>query len=136
MLMHALNAPVDEIPLVIAKGPAGTGKTMLAIACGLAHTYNKLSRSSSKYEDNDYDQILITRSNTISDNDLGFLPGDLEEKMSPLVAPFMDNMQTIFAGKEHDLATANNRLILLWNEVLCESKQSVIYVDDPFQDPI
>lgn len=110
MLMHALNAPVDEIPLVIAKGPAGTGKTMLAIACGLAHTYNKLSRSSSKYEDNDYDQILITRSNTISDNDLGFLPGDLEEKMSPLVAPFMDNMQTIFAGKEHDLATAKQQI--------------------------
>ena len=110
MLMHALNAPVDEIPLVIAKGPAGTGKTMLAIACGLAHTYNKLSRSSGKYEDNDYDQILITRSNTISDNDLGFLPGDLEEKMSPLVAPFMDNMQTIFAGKEHDLATAKQQI--------------------------
>lgn len=110
MLMHALNAPVDEIPLVIAKGPAGTGKTMLAIACWLAHTYNKLSRSSSKYEDNDYDQILITRSNTISDNDLGFLPGDLEEKMSPLVAPFMDNMQTIFAGKEHDLATAKQQI--------------------------
>ena len=110
MLMHALNAPVDEIPLVIAKGPAGTGKTMLAIACGLAHTYNKLSRSSSRYEDNDYDQILITRSNTISDNDLGFLPGDLEEKMSPLVAPFMDNMQTIFAGKEHDLATAKQQI--------------------------
>lgn len=110
MLMHAMNAPVDEIPLVIAKGPAGTGKTMLAIACGLAHTYNKLSRSSSRYEDNDYDQILITRSNTISDNDLGFLPGDLEEKMSPLVAPFMDNMQTIFAGKEHDLATAKQQI--------------------------
>lgn len=110
MLMHALNAPVNEIPLVIAKGPAGTGKTMLAIACGLAHTYNKLSRSSSRYEDNDYDQILITRSNTISDNDLGFLPGDLEEKMSPLVAPFMDNMQTIFAGKEHDLATAKQQI--------------------------
>lgn len=110
MLMHALNAPVDEIPLVIAKGPAGTGKTMLTIACGLAHTYNKLSRSSNRYEDNDYDQILITRSNTISDNDLGFLPGDLEEKMSPLVAPFMDNMQTIFAGKEHDLATAKQQI--------------------------
>lgn len=103
MLMHALSAPVNQIPLVIAKGPAGTGKTMLSIACGLAQTY-------SKHFDTDYDQILITRSNTISDNDLGFLPGDLEEKMSPLVAPFMDNMQTIFAGKEHDLSLAKQQI--------------------------
>ena len=103
MLMHALNAPVDEIPLVIAKGPAGTGKTMLSIASGLAQAY-------SKKVDGIYDQILITRSNTISDNDLGFLPGDLEEKMSPLIAPFMDNMQTIFAGKEHDLGLAKQQI--------------------------
>ena len=103
MLMHALSESVSKIPLVIAKGPAGTGKTLLAIACGLAQTYDKRMEGV-------YDQILITRSNTISDNDLGFLPGDLEEKMSPLIAPFMDNMQTIFAGKEHDLSLAKQQI--------------------------
>ena len=106
MLMHALGAPVEEIPLVIAKGPAGTGKTMLSIASALAQTYNKQRFSKNAT----YDQILITRSNTISDNDLGFLPGKLEEKMSPLIAPFMDNMQTIFAGKEHDLSLAEQQI--------------------------
>lgn len=114
MLMHALCAPVDQIPLVIAKGPAGTGKTLLSIASGLAQTYNKigygLPGSGSRRNDFGYDQILITRSNTISDNDLGFLPGDLEEKMSPLIAPFMDNMKTIFEGKEHDLTLAKNQI--------------------------
>ena len=103
MLMKALLAPSEEIPLVIANGPAGTGKTLLAIACGLEKTYGS-------HKEREYDQVLITRSNTISDNDLGFLPGTLEEKMDPLVAPFIDNMQTIFAGKERDLELAEEQI--------------------------
>lgn len=105
MLMHALLAPAEEIPLVICKGPAGTGKTMLAIACGLDGTYTD------EYE-RSYDQVMITRTNVLSDNDLGFLPGDLEEKMSPLVAPFMDNMLQIFAGqgKDRDLSVGKKQI--------------------------
>lgn len=106
MLMHALLEPAEHLPLVVVKGPAGTGKTLLAIACGLNDTY-----SQGRWE-RIYDQIMITRSNTISDNDLGFLPGTLEEKMDPLVAPFMDNMKTIFAGtgKDKDLETAERQI--------------------------
>ena len=105
LLMHALLAPAEEIPLVIAKGPAGTGKTMLAIACGLTDTY-------CGYDERRYDQVLITRTNVLSDNDLGFLPGTLEEKMDPLVAPFMDNLQQIFAGqgKDRDLEVAKQQM--------------------------
>ena len=102
-MMHALLAPSEEIPLLIAKGPAGTGKTMLAIACGLAQTYD--SRSERKYN-----SVLITRTNTLSDSDLGFLPGTLEEKMEPLIAPFKDNMELIFAGKEKDVETAKQQI--------------------------
>lgn len=105
LLMHALLAPAEQIPLVIAKGPAGTGKTMLAIACGLTDTY-------CGYDERRYDQVLITRTNVLSDNDLGFLPGTLEEKMDPLVAPFMDNLQQIFAGqgKDRDLEVAKQQM--------------------------
>lgn len=105
LLIHALLAPPEQIPLVIAKGPAGTGKTMLAIACGLEDTYTG-------YDERRYDQVLITRTNVISDNDLGFLPGTLEEKMDPLVAPFMDNLQQIFAGqgKDRDLEVAKQQM--------------------------
>lgn len=103
MLMHALLAPADEIPLVICKGPAGTGKTLLAIACGLEQVYTNK-------EQKKYDRIMITRTNTISDNDLGFLPGGLEAKMAPLMAPFLDNMKVIFAGKEHDMELAMQQL--------------------------
>ena len=45
---------------------------------------------------------MITRSNTLSDNDMGFLPGDLEEKMSPLIAPFMDNLQVLLKGQNEE----------------------------------
>ena len=45
---------------------------------------------------------MITRSNTLSDNDLGFLPGDLEEKMTPLIAPFMDNLQVLLKGQNEE----------------------------------
>lgn len=94
-LINALLRPAEDIPLVIAKGPAGTGKTLLSVACGLSGTYDdkKLRR---------YSEILMTRANVQSDNDMGFLPGDLEDKMSPLIQPFIDNMEHIFSGKTKD----------------------------------
>lgn len=92
-LMDALMAPVDEIPLVIVKGPAGTGKTYVTLACALEQTYG----------DSLFESCIITRSNVIPDTeDLGFLPGDLEDKMAPLLAPFTDNLRTLLkkGGKE------------------------------------
>lgn len=106
-LMHALLAPAEELPLVIAMGPAGTGKTMLSIACGLAETY-------SCKDERRYQNVMITRTNTLSDRNMGFLPGTMEEKMEPLIAPFKDNMEQIFGGKEKDkeLATQQIELVL------------------------
>lgn len=106
-LMHALLTPASEIPLVIAKGPAGTGKTLLSVACGLEKTY-RFDRG----RGNEYTELLMTRSNVIMDNDLGFLPGDLDEKMSPLIAPFIDNMERIFGGigKERDIELARQQI--------------------------
>ena len=89
--LYSLFASPDEIPLVILKGSAGTAKTFLALAAGLQGYYH-----------NGFDRIMITRSNTLSDNDLGFLPGDLEEKMGPLIAPFMDNLQVLLKGQNEE----------------------------------
>lgn len=102
-LLHALMQPAEEIPLVIAKGPAGTGKTLLSVACGLDGTYDD-------HAGRRYNEMLLTRSNVQSDNDLGALPGDLEDKMSPLVRPFYDNMERIFAGDENDIVTARQQI--------------------------
>lgn len=98
--MEALHAPVEDIPLVIMKGPAGCGKTLLAMAVGLYYTYDgKDSRT--------FDSVVITRSNTLTDEDLGFLPGDLEEKMAPLLAPFFDNLKFLLGHRGEEKAQIN-----------------------------
>lgn len=90
--LSALLAPPDKIPLVIMKGPAGCAKTFLSLAAGLEGTYDSKSESI-------YHKVMITRNNILSDADLGFLPGTLEEKMNPLIAPFMDNLEMLLRGK-------------------------------------
>lgn len=99
MVLDALMAPVDEVPLVILKGRAGTAKTFLSIAAGLDQTLEKK-----------YDKVMITRANVLSDADIGFLPGSLEEKMGPLVAPFMDNMESLFRNTGNDAEEARMQI--------------------------
>ncbi|SEI73945.1 PhoH-like ATPase [Lachnospiraceae bacterium A10] len=93
--LYALLAPVEEIPFVILRGPAGTAKTFLSIAAGLDGTYDSRKERS-------YEKVLITRNNITSDADFGYLPGDINEKMSPLLAPFYDNLESILRGKHHN----------------------------------
>jgi len=95
MALDALMAPVSEIPLVFLKGPAGTAKTFLSLAAGLDQTIDKK-----------YDKVMITRTNTLSDADMGFLPGTIEEKMGPLVAPFIDNLESLIRGKGETMEQA------------------------------
>jgi len=82
----AIEALLDEnIPLVTLTGLAGSGKTFLAIMAGL-----ELIQSGT------YDRIIITRSIQPVGRDLGFLPGTLEEKMDPWLAPILDNLRVAF----------------------------------------
>lgn len=66
-------------PMVFAVGPAGTGKTMLA-CCAAIHGYN----------DKTYKKIVMTRPVVSVEEDIGYLPGTLEEKMDPWTRPIMD----------------------------------------------
>ncbi len=91
LAFEALLAPAEEIPLVILKGPAGTGKTFIALAAGLDGVYDEREGS--------YDKLLITRTNCLSDEELGFLPGDLDDKMTPLLRPFFDNLESLVRSK-------------------------------------
>ena len=92
--LYALTAPVSEIPFVILRGEAGTAKTFLSLAAGLA----MLNRNQ---HGNGYDEILISRNNVTSDEAFGYLPGDMESKMAPLLAPFYDNLKSLIKNKYH-----------------------------------
>lgn len=93
--LYALQAPVEDIPLVILKGPAGTSKTFLSLAAGLEKTLDS-------EKNRIYTQMLITRANVMADTDFGYLPGDLDDKMGPLIAPFMDNLRNLITNYEKD----------------------------------
>lgn len=95
----ALTAPVDEIPLVVLIGPAGTAKTFLSLAAGLSQT--GLGQGDQNAE---YRKILISKPNAGSKSEpgFGFLPGELEDKMAPLVASYYDALEAILGGANAD----------------------------------
>jgi PhoH-like ATPase len=78
-----------DIPLVSIVGKAGCGKTMLAIAAGLEQTIGL---------DNKYSRLIVSRPVQPMGKDIGFLPGTLEEKMSPWLRPIQDNLQFLMGN--------------------------------------
>jgi PhoH-like ATPase len=82
----ALNLLMDpEIDLVTLLGQAGTGKTLLALAAGLAQTLDAKR----------YNEIIVTRVTVPVGEDIGFLPGTEEEKMTPWMGALEDNLEVL-----------------------------------------
>lgn len=79
----------DDCPLVVIKGNAGTGKTFCALAVGLEDT-----EANAKYS-----RVLVTRSVNATEQ-YGFLPGDIEAKLSPYLAGIKDNLAILLHGSE------------------------------------
>jgi phosphate starvation-inducible PhoH-like protein len=75
--------------IVFAIGPAGTGKTMLAVQNGI-----KL------YQEGLVDKIIVTRPAVSVDEDLGFLPGTIDEKMAPWTRPIFDVLGEYYQTKD------------------------------------
>ena len=80
----------DSIKLVTLVGKAGTGKTLLAIAAGL----QKVA------EEKLYSRLLISRPVVPMGKDIGFLPGDITDKLTPWMQPLYDNFDLIFGTQE------------------------------------
>lgn len=75
--------------IVVATGPAGTGKTLFATEYGVRNFLNGT-----------YEKIIFTRPSVSVDEDLGYLPGTLEEKMAPWVRPIYDILYNFISPKE------------------------------------
>lgn len=78
----------DDIKLVSLLGKAGTGKTLLGIAAGLSKTV----------DEGVYHRLLVSRPVFPLGKDIGFLPGDIEEKLNPWMQPIYDNIDFLFGA--------------------------------------
>lgn len=87
----ALNALMDpEVDFVTLLGTAGTGKTLLALAAGLAQVMDQQR----------YREIIMTRATVSVGEDIGFLPGTEEEKMTPWMGALTDNLEVLTHNQE------------------------------------
>ena len=75
--------------IIVATGPAGTGKTLFAAEFGVKN-----------YLNGTYEKMIFTRPSVSVDEELGFLPGTLEEKMAPWVRPIYDVLYNFISPKE------------------------------------
>jgi PhoH-like ATPase len=80
----------EDIQLVTLVGKAGTGKTLLAIAAGLHKSA----------DEGQYSRLLVSRPIFPLGRDLGYLPGDVEEKLSPWMQPIFDNVELLLGAVE------------------------------------
>lgn len=79
----------DQTDIIFAIGPAGTGKTMLAVQYGI-----KL------FQEGKIDKIIVTRPAVSADEELGHLPGTLNEKMAPWIRPLLDVFEEYYTPKD------------------------------------
>jgi len=107
--LFALDAMMDEtISLITLTGPAGTGKTLIAIAAGL-----KLC-----LQDKAFEKMIVTKPVVPMGKDIGYIPGSAEEKLRPWVQPIFDNLEFLFGKKGIKAEEYLNKRNLLEIEVL------------------
>ena len=81
-----------DIPLVTIIGKAGSGKTLLALAAGLQQCFGATAN------DSHYSRVIVTKPVEPVGKDIGFLPGSMEEKMLPWLAPIQDNLKNLMGN--------------------------------------
>ena len=86
--IHALKRP--EIDIIALEGAPGCGKTLLSLAAGLAQVTK---------EDPLYDQVIVIRPIVPAGNDIGYVPGSKEEKISVWMDAIYDNLEFLFKSK-------------------------------------
>lgn len=90
-----------ENPVTILKGMAGSGKTLVAVQTALDLLFTK-----------QVEKIIITRP-TVAKEDIGFLPGDIKEKMDPWLAPIYHNLYLLYSKEKIDKEVEEGRIEIL-----------------------
>jgi len=106
--MFALNLLMNpDVPFITLVGKAGSGKTLCAIAAGLNQTIDSgadphdITRGGAHVAP--YKRLIVSRPVQPLGKDIGFLPGTLEEKMSPWLRPIQDNLQFLMGDDKTTL---------------------------------
>lgn len=94
-IIHSAN----NNSVVYVSGPAGTGKTYVAVAYALARLQN-----------NEVESLVFTRPAVQCGTDLGSLPGELHEKIAPYMAPFVNKVTDILTPEKHLKLESNNSI--------------------------
>jgi phosphate starvation-inducible PhoH-like protein len=92
------KALIIENPVVVLKGMAGSGKTLVAVQAALDMLFSR-----------EVEKIIITRP-TVAKEDIGFLPGDLKEKMDPWLAPIYHNLYALYSKDKVDKELENGNI--------------------------
>jgi phosphate starvation-inducible PhoH-like protein len=93
---RAMAAAADKNDIIFAIGPAGTGKTYTAVALAVRALKNKAVR-----------KIILTRPAVEAGENLGFLPGDLKEKIDPYLRPLYDALDDMIPSDKLNYYMAN-----------------------------
>ncbi|WBW98928.1 PhoH family protein [Oceanirhabdus sp. W0125-5] len=108
-MTEALFLSHQTAPLVIIKGPAGTGKTLFSLAVGL----NKLNKREEKH----FRRILICRPTVTLDEEIGFLPGSEQEKLLPYMRPIFDNLEILLHQNHEERYDDEAKLTMSINDL-------------------
>ena len=92
------KANILQVPITVLKGGAGSGKTLVACQVSLDLLFR-----------GEIDQIVITRP-TVAKEDIGFLPGDIREKMDPWLAPIYHNLFMLYDKERIEKEIENGRI--------------------------
>lgn len=88
----------DEIKLVTLIGSAGTGKTLLAVAAGMSKVFHE----------EEYEKLLVARPIQPMGRDIGYLPGDKDEKLASWMQPIFDNLSYLLSTRGHQFQSAES----------------------------
>lgn len=92
----------DDIKLVTLVGPAGTGKTLMALACGMRKVF----------DEGVYTRILVSRPVVPLGRDIGYLPGTKEEKLFPWMQPIYDNLEYLCESTNEESSSETLRFVM------------------------